>query len=200
MNILAIGGSPRRDGNSNSILRIAVEAAVERGAQADYVYARDLDICGCAGCNGCKSGADATCVVDDDMHKVYDLVRWADTIVFASPVYFYGVSSWLKEVIDRFYALMGPGGEEDQDGYSLRLEAGKGFYLITAQEELPSYFGYTILAQMTYGLSWLGMVHRGQLIATGVSKAGDWKARTDLQAAARELIAVPAPLTADLPT
>jgi multimeric flavodoxin WrbA len=192
MNILAIGGSPRRQGNSNSLLRMAVEAAVERGARAEYVYARDLDLEGCRGCDGCKADVDAICVIDDDMHRVYDLMRWADVIVFASPVYFYGLSSWLKKIIDRCYGLMGPGGESAGEGNetTLRIESGKGFYLITSQEELPSYFGYTILAGFVYGMSWLGMVHCGQLVATGVSKASDWEGRADLQAAARELIVV----------
>jgi multimeric flavodoxin WrbA len=189
VNILAIGGSPRRNGNSNSLLRIAVEAAVERGAVAEYVYARDLKIEGCRGCDGCRKSVDAVCVVDDDMHKVHDLLRWADVVVFASPVYFYGVTSWLKEIIDRFYGLMGPGDEEGR-GYTLRLQPGKSFYLISTQEDQPIYFGYSILAGLTQGLSWLEMVHRGQLIATQVGKVGDWKVRADLQAAARELIAV----------
>lgn len=189
MNILAIGGSPRREGNSNSLMRLAVEAAIERGATAEYVFARDLDIQGCNGCNGCKADSATSCVVDDDMQKVYDQLRWADVIVFASPIYFYGLSSWLKEIIDRVYGLMGPG-EDGSDGYSLRIDEGKGFYLITSQEEAAPYFGYAMLAPLVYGLAWVGMVHRGQLIATGLSKAGDWKERADLQAAARDLIAV----------
>jgi multimeric flavodoxin WrbA len=189
VNILAIGGSPRRNGNSNSLLSTAVEAAVERGAVAEYIYARDLQIEGCRGCDGCRKSVDAVCVVDDDMHKVYDLLRWADVIVWASPVYFYGVTSWLKAIIDRLYGLMGPGDEEGR-GYTLRLEAGKGFYLITTQSDPPNFFGYSVLATVAHGLSWLGMEHRGQLIATKLGKAGDWKERADLQAAARELIAV----------
>jgi multimeric flavodoxin WrbA len=190
VNILAIGGSPRRDGNSNSLLRMAVEAAVERGATAEYLFVRDLDIQGCTGCNGCRTDGRDICVVDDDMHKVYELLRWADVVVLSSPIYFYGLSSWLKAIIDRLYGLIGTGNGDDADGGGLRIEAGKGFYLITAQEEEPAYFGYSVLAGLVYGLSWVGMVHRGQLIATGVTKAGDWKERADLHAAARDLIVV----------
>jgi hypothetical protein len=52
MHILAIGGSPRLSGNSNSLLRLAVEGAEQRGATADILYARQLDVQGCLGCDG----------------------------------------------------------------------------------------------------------------------------------------------------
>ncbi len=192
MNILAIGGSPRRNGNSNSLMRIAVEAAVERGAKAEYIYPKELDIQGCDGCGRCRMKADSVCAVDDDIIRVYDLMRWADVVVFASPVYFYGLSSWIKEIVDRFYALITPEAD-DEEGASERpprLEPGKGLYFVSSQQDDSVFYGYSVMASLVYGMTWLGMVHRGQLIATGLDKAGDWKTRDDLQAAARELIVV----------
>jgi multimeric flavodoxin WrbA len=192
MRVLGIAGSARRDGNSNSLLRLALEGAVERGAETQVINAADLTVAGCIACDGCKADEEQGCVVDDDMQRIYEQVRDSDVIVFASPVYFYGVSSWLKAVVDRMYGILSPVEQGGEESYGLRIERGKGFYLITTQEEPSPYFGYSILAQFAYGMSWLGMVHRGQLIATDLSKASDWKARPDLQAAARRLVAVSA--------
>ena len=60
----------------------------------------------------CKRAADSVCVVDDDMHKVYALVKECDVLVVATPVYFYSMNSWLRAVMDRLYGLLDP----DLDG------------------------------------------------------------------------------------
>jgi multimeric flavodoxin WrbA len=115
------------------------------------------------------------------MHRVYALVRECDVLVVATPVYFYGMNSWLKAIFDRFYGLLDP------DGNS-RLEKGKGFYVITSEEEERAYTGQQIVATIMRGLAWLDMDLRGELVAAGVGKAGVWKKRQDLTAAAERLI------------
>jgi multimeric flavodoxin WrbA len=192
MRIVAVGGSPRRKGNSNSLLRAAVEAAVERGATAEYFYASDLDIAGCKACNGCRKGPDAVCVQQDDMQELYTAIKTCDVLVLASPVYFYGLSSWIKAVLDRGYALITPdasetGGEE----WPQRVPRGKEFYLITTQAEESPFYGYQILSSVVYGFTWTGISLGGHLVATGLDGPHDWEAREDLVQAARELIVVP---------
>ncbi len=190
MKLLAIAGSPRKHGNSNSLMRIAVEGAVERGAEAEVVYAKDLDIAGCRGCDGCRKTPDATCVQDDDMQRVYPLVRECDALLLASPVYFYALSSQIKQVLDRCYALITPNAAEGQEPPPQRVTPGKGHYLITTQAEDSPLFGYQILSTVVNGLTWTGFVPRGELIATGLDGPNDWMKRDDLITAARELIKV----------
>ncbi|HJW76349.1 MAG TPA: flavodoxin family protein [Thermoleophilia bacterium] len=194
MKILAIGGSPRPRGNSNSLMRIAVESAVERGAAAEVFRVKKMNIQGCDACDGCKAKPDATCVVEDDMHQIYDRLKACDVLVLATPVYFYYVSSWLKAVIDRLYGLMGPKVPDHSVDYGLyepRVEPGKSYYVITTQEEKPLLYGYFIMAGLAQSLGWFDMTLKGQLIATELSKASDWKKRPDLIEAARQLIVVP---------
>jgi multimeric flavodoxin WrbA len=183
MDILAIGGSARLNGNGNSLLRLAVKSAVERGARAEVLYARDLEVQGCLGCDGCKRTAASTCVVQDDIHGVYERLARCDVLILATPVYFYSMTSWLKAIVDRLYGLL------DQD-YEPRIEGGKGFYVITTEEETASYTGQQVVATLMRGLAWLKMDLRGELIAVGVGAADDWKRRDDLVAAARGLITV----------
>jgi putative NADPH-quinone reductase len=196
MKIVAIGGSPRANGNSNSLLRVAVEAAVERGATAEFFYPSQMDIAGCLGCDSCRRAPDAVCVQQDDMHLIYPAIKACDALVLASPVYFYAMSSWLKAVVDRCYALitLGPeqaGGAHRPEQWPRRVPPGKGFYFITTQEEDPPYYGYQMLSSMVYGMTWFDMPLKGHLVATGVNERHDWESREDLVAAARELIAVP---------
>lgn len=183
MNILGIGSSARREGNSNSLLRLAVEGACERGATADVLYARDLKIQGCLACDGCKRSAGATCVVKDDMHDVYARIRACDILVLATPVYFYSMSSWLKAIVDRCYGLLDPDGKP-------RIDGDKGFYVITTEEEERTFAGQEIVGTLMRGLAWFKMDLRGELVAVELSGPHDWEKREDLAAAAKALISV----------
>ena len=190
MRIVAIGGSPRAHGNSNSLLRTAVDAAVERGATAECFYASRMEIAGCLACEGCHRTPDAVCVQKDDMHLIYPAVKACDVVVVASPVYFYALSSWVKAALDRCYALITPAPQDGGEPWPARVAPGKGFYLITAQAEEPPSYGEQILADLVRGFAWTDIAPRGHLIATGLDGAHDWERREDLIAAARELIAV----------
>jgi multimeric flavodoxin WrbA len=183
MNILAIGSSARLQGNSNSLLRLAMESAQERGATTHTLYARQLQIQGCLGCDGCKRSPDATCVVNDDMHDIYARLKECDVLALATPVYFYGMNSWLKAIVDRFYGLLDPDGAP-------RIDGGKGFYVITTEEEERTYAGQEIVGSLTRGLAWLKMDLRGELIAVQLSGAHDWEKREDLVRAAKALVTV----------
>lgn len=192
LKILAVGGSPRAGGNSNSLLRTAVEAAVERGATAEYFYPSRMDVAGCLACDGCRRGPDAGCVQQDDMQQIYPALKACDVVVLASPVYFYALSSWAKAVLDRCYALITPGAAETGgEEWPLRVPPGKGFYFISTQAEESPLYGYQILPGLVYGFTWTGIDLRGHLIATGLDGPHDWEAREDLVAAAAGLIAVP---------
>ena len=53
MQILAINGSPRKQGNSSTILRTIIESAVENGAEATEVHIHSINMKGCMGCMSC---------------------------------------------------------------------------------------------------------------------------------------------------
>ncbi len=102
MMILGIHGSPRRDGNSDILLRAVLDAAAAAGATTRELFACDLDIHGCLECGGCDETGE--CVIEDDMGQVYPLLEAADAIVMATPIFFYGPPAQLKALIDRAQA------------------------------------------------------------------------------------------------
>ena len=102
MLLLAIYGSPRKNGNTDLMLNAFTEGAAETGANVESLYVRDLRISGCVECGGCDETGE--CVVRDDMDLVYPLLDRADAVVVASPVFFYGVPGQLKLLIDRTQA------------------------------------------------------------------------------------------------
>jgi multimeric flavodoxin WrbA len=124
-NILAFIGSPRRGGNSDVLAQHAAQAAKEAGAGVEFYYLNEMNYKGCQGCLGCKRG-DA-CVLEDDLTPIYDKIYGADAIIFASPVYFDGVSGQMKSFLDRWYAFW-------DEKYQKRLKPGKKGLVILVYE------------------------------------------------------------------
>lgn len=96
-------GSPRRNGNTELLLRKVMEGAASKGAETKTLIACRLDIAPCRHCNRClKTGE---CVIEDDMQQVHRDLRDVDCIVLASPIFFLGLTAQTKTIIDRCQAL-----------------------------------------------------------------------------------------------
>ena len=101
--IIAILGSPRKEGNSDILLNSAIKGAKSNGASVEKIIVRDLQIAPCNSCGGCWEKG--VCVIEDDMQKMYPKLVDADGIIVSSPIYFMGVSAQLKAFIDRCQAF-----------------------------------------------------------------------------------------------
>ncbi|VBB41501.1 NADPH-dependent FMN reductase [uncultured Desulfatiglans sp.] len=101
--ILAIYGSPRRKGNTATLLDQAVEGAVSNGAEVEKVILRDCKISPCLEIYGCKK--DGRCVIQDDFQALYDKMLESQGLMLASPIFFYSVSALAKCLIDRCQSL-----------------------------------------------------------------------------------------------
>ena len=103
MKVLGILGSPRRGGNSETLLKAFLQGAAAGGAEVEEVLLRDLKISPCLEIYHCFK--DGTCPIKDDMRELYGKLLAADVVVLATPVFFYGVSAQAKTMIDRTQAL-----------------------------------------------------------------------------------------------
>ncbi len=103
MKILGIMGSPRKRGNTDLLLDETLRGAKSQGADVEKLIVSELDISPCREIYGCLR--DGNCVIDDDMNQVYVKLMEADHIILASPMFFYGLTSQVKALIDRCQAL-----------------------------------------------------------------------------------------------
>ena len=97
--ILAIYGSPRRNGNTALLLQKAVRGARGAGAEVEEVVLRDLKMSPCLEIYGCKK--DGRCAIKDDFQNVYDQILTCKGLMLASPIFFYTVSAHTKILMDR---------------------------------------------------------------------------------------------------
>lgn len=103
MKILAIYGSPRREGNTSLLLLQAVAGARQAGAEVEEVVLRDLRMSPCLELYGCKK--DGRCIIRDDFQQVYDQLLACQALMLASPIFFYTVSAHTKILMDRCQSL-----------------------------------------------------------------------------------------------
>lgn len=101
--ILAIYGSPRRQGNTATLLKRAVSGAVDAGAEVNEIILRDLKMSPCLEIYGCKK--EGKCVIKDDFQNVIDQILSAQGLMLASPIFFYTVSAHTKILMDRCQSL-----------------------------------------------------------------------------------------------
>jgi multimeric flavodoxin WrbA len=104
MKLLGIVGSPRKNGNTEILVKEALKLAIEAGWQTDLFLLSEKTVAPCDACGGCRRTE--SCVIKDDMQELYQLMNQANGIILASPVYFGTVSAQTKAVMDRTFALL----------------------------------------------------------------------------------------------
>ncbi len=100
--VLLINGSPRKYGGTFKLLRVALEGVRDAGGEGEIIHLVDYDIGPCRGCVSdnilsCRY----PCVVRDDFNRLGEKMLESDAYVFGTPIYWYGVSGLMKNLIDR---------------------------------------------------------------------------------------------------
>lgn len=99
MNVIAFLGSPRKNGNTELLLKEAIRAVEDSGHGVRLFNLNLMNIKPCQNCGGCEETG--MCIIEDDMASVASAIREAERIVLASPVFFFGLSAQAKIMIDR---------------------------------------------------------------------------------------------------
>ncbi|MEW6002959.1 MAG: flavodoxin family protein [Nitrospirota bacterium] len=103
MKTIAFLGSPRKEGNTELLLKEAIKGIEDSGLNVHLFNLNQMDISPCQNCGGCEDTG--ICVFEDDMVQIYDAIREADRIILASPIFFFSVSAQIKIMIDRCQCL-----------------------------------------------------------------------------------------------
>ncbi len=130
MQILGINGSPRKKGNTATILDKILEGAAERGAETRMIHLNTLKMKGCQGCLSCRDNI-GECACKDDFQDVLEALKTSDGIAFGTPIYVFNVSGQFKCFLDRCYCLV-PDPENGAD-YDAVLPPGRKFAIVTSQ-------------------------------------------------------------------
>ena len=162
--IMVILGGGRVNGNTSQLAEAFMNGAKEAGHQVEIVSLNKLNVNGCTGCNACRYGK--PCVQKDDFNLLVPRIKTADLIVFASPLYFWTISSKIKAFVERFYCIA----EKDENpplgryekypihDCALLMTSADNFFWTF--EQAVSYYKFTLI-------NYIGFHDKGMLLAGG---------------------------------
>ncbi len=104
MKVFAFNGSPRKEWNTATLLKKALEGAESQGAETELVHLYDLNYKGCISCFSCKIiGGESygRCAVKDDLTDIFEGIKKSDAIILGSPIYFGTVSGEMRSFMER---------------------------------------------------------------------------------------------------
>lgn len=105
--ILILSGSPKREGNTATLVEWFAEGARSGGADVEIINTAFLKYksTGCISCRICQDIESYECSINDDAKPILARMAKADVIVMATPLYFFGPSAQLKLIADRMFSL-----------------------------------------------------------------------------------------------
>lgn len=165
MKVIGIVGSPKKNSNTDLLVKEAMKAAEEKGAETAVYYVNDMNIKGCQGCFRCNEGS--RCVIDDDMQTLYDAIEGSDVVVMGSPVYMFQMIGQMRIVQDRLYNYL------ETPAFTSRLPEGKKLGLIFTQgaEDADAYRAGFELAEKAFNL--VGFRDVSSLVCPGLVRPGE---------------------------
>ncbi len=104
MKVLVLTGSPHVKGTTAFLADEFCSGAREAGHEISRFETASMDIHPCTGCFHCRRNS-GSCVYKDDMTQIYPQLLAADAVVLVTPLYYFGMTSQLKHVIDRFFSI-----------------------------------------------------------------------------------------------
>ena len=162
--ILIIQGGGRPNGNTDQLVKAFAKGAVDAGHDIEIISLVKNEIKGCLGCNACRYGK--PCIQKDDFNGIVPKIKEADLLVFASPLYFWTISSRIKAFIERFYCIAEEDNEPPLGRYERYPEKDCALLMTAADnffwtfEQAVSYYKFTLV-------NYIGFRDKGMLLAGG---------------------------------
>ena len=168
--VFVISTSPRKGGNSDALADAFLQGAREAGHRVEKVSLSDKTIEFCKGCLTCVKTQ--RCVIHDDAGPIVQRMLTADVLVFATPIYYYGMCGQMKTLLDRANPLF-------PAAYAFR-----DIYLLAAAAEDDA---HTVDGAVTGIKGWISCFEKARLAGTvfagGVTAVGDIQGHRAMQTA-----------------
>lgn len=105
--VLIFAGSPRENSYGASLAQSVARGVKKAGGESAIINLAQLKINPCQACDRCRQKGPGQCVQEDDMIKLYPLLKKARAIVLVHPIYWFTINAQMKLFIDRWYAFGG---------------------------------------------------------------------------------------------
>lgn len=111
MKVIAINGSPRKEGNTSHALKMVGDELLSSGIEFEILHIGHKLIHGCTACGKCAENRDEKCSLGaDGLNQWIQTIKEADGIILGSPVYYSGIAGTMKSFLDRLFYVSGANG------------------------------------------------------------------------------------------
>lgn len=156
------GGRPRS--NTAQLVEAFARGARDAGHAVEVASLLKHEVRGCLGCNACRYGK--PCIQKDAFNDLAPRVLGADLVVFASPLYFWTVSSFIKAFIERFYCIAQEDPAPPRGRYE-RYPVRDSALLMTAADDFFWTFNQAVSYYRFAVVDYIGFNDKGTLLAGG---------------------------------
>jgi multimeric flavodoxin WrbA len=111
MRVVAINGSPNKNGNTHQALTMVGAKLQENGVDFEIIHIGNKAIRGCIACGLCRKNQDEKCSITTDVvNEVVQQMKNADGIILGAPVHYSGIPGTMKSFLDRSFYVAGSNG------------------------------------------------------------------------------------------
>lgn len=160
---LIINGSTRVNGNTDIIIDKIIEGARSVDLVPSLIVLRDKQVSNCIGCFQCLE--EYKCSINDDMNEIRNSIDKSELLIFASPLYWCGVTGLMKTFLDRLFCYYHPQNQ--------KIIAGKKAIIVTPMNQMNIENESKILVEFynrlfnCIGITVLDMLFFGDLMEKG---------------------------------
>ena len=179
--ILAFAGSPRKQGNTDTLVTEMLNAAQQAGATTEKIYLIDQHIQPCTICETCHADDRPPCILEDDCQNILEKMIAADVIVMASPSHWRAITSSLKLLMDRSYSLV------DKQWKNSRVAGKSGVIVSCCASPETQKFTDPIINGVSHYFNYMGIQLEDTVIASAGFQKGIVAENAEAMAKAAEI-------------
>lgn len=168
--VIVIQGGGRAKGNTAQLVNCFKKGVEDAGHLVEVISLLNHEVKGCLGCNMCRY--EKPCIQKDSFNEIILKVKEADCVVFASPLYFWTITSRLKAFIERFYCIA----QEDDNpplGRYERYPVKDSVLLMTSADDLFWTFDQAVSYYRFAIINYLGFHDKGMYLAGGCGSSNN---------------------------
>lgn len=142
--VIAINGSPRKNGNTAQLLHKALEGAKNNGAETEMIHLVDLSYQGCVSCFACKRKNTkfiGKCALKDDLSAILAKTVESDVVFLGSPIYIGDVTSLMRAYLERLIFMNISYDDEKSSVFTGKIDMAF-FYTMNAKKAESLLFSY----------------------------------------------------------
>jgi len=140
MKVLAINGSPHKEGNTNLALKTVMQELEAEGIETELLHIGNKAVRGCISCGRCIKEKDCKCSINDDVNGWIQKMIAVDGLLLGSPVYYSGINGTMKAFLDRAFYVSTAAGRKMRHKVGAAVVAVRRAGAVPAVDQINKYF------------------------------------------------------------